>query len=405
MRRLFNILGCVAAFAGIIAGMTACDPYGIRHRNGGYDPDPDPWRGGGERGGGNSSLVTLEYGYADFWGQWYTDNTDNFLLVLYAGETDSEGYFNNSGVILTLDLLLPKKGSLDIASATYKCSDEGDYYTFIPTYKSSENDYEGSALYIQKSKNSFGYYAITGGTVSISRKVTGIYDITADIVVEGNLEYHFTFKGMIDIEDKTQSGGDVDPVDPGTKPSFPGILEPWKARAQYNGKCVDNNKVDEYTLYLSAGTYASNGIDFVTEGTEIAIEVLTNPSDGRTIPAGTYTCTSTDPQPFRFYDGYEHDGQLEPSFFYRQYSTKEGDFSLESITSGTLEVGRTGDEYAISFTFGCASGSYKVTYDGGIDFYTATKSVSAAKSAARASANGRTMASVKRNVPLNRVTR
>lgn len=405
MKRLFDIISCLAAFAGIMVGMSACVPDGFHHRHGGYDPDIDPWRGGGN-GGNTTNTMNLEYGYADFYGQYYTDYTDNFLLYLYAGETDADGYFKNSAVMLTLDLLISKTGSLNIASGTYRCSDEGNTSTFIPTYKSKDNDYEGSVLYLQKNKNNYGYYAITDGLVTISRKVTGVYEITADIVTEGNVEYHFTFKGMLDIEDKTQ--GDVDPVDPenpGDRPLFPGTDEPWKARAQYHGKCVDNDKVDEYTLYLSAGTYAANGVDFVTEGTEIAIEVLTSPSETMSIPAGNYTITSNDPQPFRFYDGWEHDGMLEPSFFYRQYSTKDGDSSLESITSGLLEVNGSGENYSIAFTFGCASGTYKVRYEGGIQFSRDTKSSVSAKCAARASSNGRAMPAMKREVALDRVTR
>lgn len=405
MKRLLNILGSMAAFAGIMVGMSACIPDGIHHRGGGYEPDPVPVRPGGDAPG-ISNDIELEYGYADYYGQYYTDKSDNFLLYMCAGETDSEGYFKKSGVILTLDLLLPMRGSREIAAATYMCSDNGDYYSFIPTYKSKDSDFDGSSLYIQTGKNTNATYAVTGGTVQIQRKVTGVYEIKADIVTEGGVEYHFTFKGMIDIEDKTQGGGEVEPDDPenpGAKPVFPGANEPWAARAQYNGRCFDNENVDEYTLYLSAGKYASNGVDFVTEGTEIAIEVLTNPSDGRSIPAGTYTCTSTDPQPFRFYDGYEHDGLLDPSFFYRQFSTKEGDYSLESITSGTLEVGKSGEDYSVAFAFGCSSGSYMIRYEGGINFYDAPKSSSAAKSAARASTNGRTKAGVSREVSLNKI--
>lgn len=408
----------MAAFAGIVAAMSSCDPE--YHRRGrGYEPDDGPGRHIDEPDTpSKKDVIEFENGYGEFYGTWYTDDTDNYLVYLYEGETDEDGYFTKSATMLTLDLLVPRKGFGTLPSNGYSCNDNGAVYTFIPSYDDKDEDgnkfINGSVLYVQQRADRYAYYSITGGYLSISYKVTGQYEISGELTTE-NGPYKFHFKGAIDLEDKTQ-GGDVDPeepVEPADRPSFPGPEgAAWKARAQYNGTCVDNADVDEFTLYLSKGDYAANGLDFVTSGTEIAIEVLTGRSDGKSIPEGTYSCISKDPQPFRFYDGYvDENGEMYPSFFYRQYSTKEGDYSLEKIISGTLVVQRSGTDYGLSFAFSCPStgyvpNGYKVNYSGPVPFTKAPGLASAsAKMSSRAMAKGRAVPSVHRENVRNRVTR
>lgn len=417
MKRIINIFSCVAAFAGMAAGLSSCYPE--YHQRGQWlEPDDGPGREV-TNPDKSSHDIELYYGYGDFYGTWYTDETDNYLVYLYEGETDEDGYFTNSATMLTLDILVPRKGFGKLPSATYLCNDNGANYTFIPSYNDKDEEgnlfLNGSTLYVQKTPDKYAYYSITGGSLNISYKVTGQYEISADIETE-NGQYKFHFKGAIDLEDKTQGGGEVDPVDPvdpADRPAFPAPEgAEWKARAQYNGACVDNADVDEFTLYLSKGDYAANGLDFVSSGSEIAIEVLTGKSDGKSIPSGTYSCTSDDPQPFRFYDGFvDENGEMYPSFFFRQYSTKEGDYSLEKITSGTLTVQRSGNDYALSFAFNCSSdgyhpNGYKVNYNGLVPFSKAPGlSSSASAKSVRAMAKGRAVPSVHRESARNKVTR
>lgn len=403
MKRLFNIIGCVAAFAGILAGMSACVPDGIHHRKGNYDPDIDPWRGGGK----NSDVINLEYGYADFYGQWYTDNTDNYLLYLYAGDTDSEGYFKNSGVILTLDLLLPKKGDLTIASGVYKCSDEGNTYTFIPTYKSKDNDYEGSVLYIQKNKNSYGYSAIQGGAVSITRKVTGVYEITAEITTQDGKKYSLKFSGMIDIEDKThgQEGGDEDviPKDVEMNNITRVVAEDW-------GMIWDGIPCTSYRDYI----LFFYDEDYINSNEYTCIEILTEEKYQLELPAATFNKVVAIGSPDEFVPGaiiagYSDEDDLAWGTWYCKGGT-----AWYAATKGSLDIKASENGYKLTFDFvdedETYGGTFKGSYEGKVDFTLAeTKSVDTARRpvgiANRQISRVKVLDKVKREVSLGRVAR
>lgn len=413
MKRLFYIVGCLAAFAGILAGVTSCDTS-YRHRGGPFEPDDGPGRGPGDKPDPVTNTIHFEYGYGDYYGQWYSNDTDNYYVTLVSGQTNSEGKFTSSGAILFLDLIQRRIGGMQIESKTYTCSDNGNYYTFIPTYTLNNKDLEGSVLYLQTSTDSYGYYWVTDGSVDISRKITGVYEISGWIKILDSkdkvVKYEFDYRSGLEIVDKTDPGdepGDNPGDNPGDKPNFPyPDGSKWTARAQYNGSCADNKSIDEYTLFLSCGDYASNGVDFVSSGSEIAIEVLTTKGNGKSIPAGTYTITSNEPMAFRFYDGYENEGVLYPSYLYRQYSAAQGNFSLESITSGNLVIGGGDDKYSVDFYFGTASGSFAIKYEGKIDFYDSPDLTKAGdKIAYRTGTAGRKVVKASRNIVHDRVVR
>ena len=411
MRKLFNIISRMAVIAGIMAGLAACYPD-VHHRGGPANPDDGPGRGPGEEE--KTNVLNLKYGYGDCYGQYYTNDTDNYLVYLCAGETDEEGYFKNDGIILTLDILSSKKGNLTLDNGYYLCSDEGGVRTFVPTYSSKESEYEGSVLYIQKNKNSFGYYAITDGKLNITRKVTGAYTITGNITAGGKT-YEVKYNSLLDLQnglpDEPDGPDEPDnPVNPGQN-DFPAPDgSKWAAKALYQGPCAENKSIDEYTLYLSLGEYAANGVDFKDCGTEIAIEVLTPKGDGHTIyPNQNYTCVHSNPKAYQFYDGFEENGEIYPSYFYRQYSNKEGDYKLEPITDGVLEVGQNMDKtdyYYITFTYKTASNTYKIRYEGDVKFETQSQTQATGMNfSARRSASGRSKAAVKREVSRNRIAR
>ena len=399
MKRLFNISRCLAAIIAIMACAASCDTS-YRHRGGPFSPDDGPNRPGT---GGDEDITTvlnLEYGYGDFYGQHYQTNpqSDNYLISLFTGETDEEGYFMKDGVILTLDLVSYKRGALALDEGQYRCSKENGVMLFVPTYKSNDSDVDGSVLYIQRSKNDWAYYKITDGLINITHFLTGAYEIKGTIIAGGK-EYEVNFEGMIDILDCTEDnpggdepGGDEPGGDePGEKPNFPAPEgSEWVAKAVYLGRCADNNNVDEYTLYLSLGEYAANGFDFKSSGTEIAIELLTTIGDGMSIPICKYTCTHDEAEAGRFYDGFESEGTMYPSYFFRQWSTNDGDYSLEAITNGTLEVNPgTNGGYSFAFTYTTASNTYKIRYDGAVKFEKAASQTKAEGLSARGNATGR----------------
>lgn len=403
MKRLLNISRCIAAIIAIMACAASCDTS-YRHRGGPFSPEDGPNRPGTGGDEDVTTILNLEYGYGDFYGQHYKTKpeSDNYLISLCAGETDEEGYFKKDGVILTLDLVSYRHGALALEEGTYWCSKEKGVMLFVPTYKSDDSDVDGSVLYIQRSKNDWAYHKITDGMIKITSFITGAYEIKGTIIAGGK-EYEVNFEGVIDIVDHTKDnpGGDEpgdNPGDePGEKPNFPAPEgSEWAAKAVYLGRCADNNNIDEYTLYLSLGEYAENGFDFKSSGTEIAIELLTTIGDGRSIPmpeadkVDVYTCTHDEAEAYRFYDGYESEGTMYPSYFYRQWSTKDGEYSLEAITNGTFKVSRgTNGGYKFDFIYTTASNTYKVSYDGAVKFEKAASQTKAEGLSARGNATGR----------------
>jgi len=359
MKRILHYFCLAAAFAGIMTGAGSCDTSN-RHHRGGIDPEypEDPTRPG-EGGSGENRDITLKVGYGEYWGQWYDNNSDSFLIYLYEGATDSEGNFTGSAHMLTLDILLPKKGDLKLRDGVYTCTDKkGVTQIFIPAYDSIDengNQYlDGSTLYIQRDRSNGKIYGITDGSLTISSLVTGRYEIEAKVMTEAG-EYTFHFKGAINIEDKTTQGGDT---------TFPGSdTYQLKAKALYNGEVYDGS--DDYTLYLYYGEYLDNG-DFKTVGSETVFEFLTKKSGEMKIVPGTYTCTADDFTPGHVLEGLEQDGTVFPSYLYRQYDN-QGDYSLELITDATLDISGSASNARITVTFKTASGSFKCNFEGPVE--------------------------------------
>jgi len=360
MKRILHYFCLMAAFAGILTGAGSCVDTTRHHRGDNYDPEQpeDPTRPG--EGSGQSRDITLQVGYGEYYGQWYNDKSDSYLIYLYEGATDSEGYFTGSAHMLTLDVLLPKTGELSLREGVYNCTDAaGSTQIFIPAYESIDENGEkyldGSTLYIQRDTKHYATYGITDGQLVVKKLVTGRYEIEARIVADG-AEYTFHFKGAINIEDKTsQQGGDN---------GFPGSdTYQLKAKALYNGEVYDGS--DDYTLYLYYGEYLDNG-DFKTVGTETVFEFLTKKTGEMKIVPGTYTCTGSDFTPGHVLEGLEEEGTVYPSYVYRQYDNN-GNYSLELVTDATLEISGSASDSRIKAYFKTKSGSYAISFEGPVE--------------------------------------
>ncbi len=123
-----------------------------------------------------------------------------------------------------------------------------------------------------------------------------------------------------------------------------------------------NEKTLNYTLKLSSGRYSANG-DFVGEGVELVLDLLGKPSENMFITAGTYVISHDKYLPLMFLDGYEEDGQIYPSYFYIKY--KNGNYTLETINSGTVTINYKGSEMIVDArVYTRDRRLYKFTYQG-----------------------------------------
>ena len=359
MKQILKSLCCMAAFAAMLAGFGSCDTSSRQHRGGGIEPET-PVRPG--EGSDNPYIVELLDGWGEFYGDHYENNTDNYLVYLYEGETDSDGYFTKSAHMLTLDFILPQSNTLGLKEGVYNCSDRGGTFSFVPAFNSKDENgnpfLDGSTLYIQTDANHHIKYGITDGKIEIQKLIGNRYDMSITVSANGT-EYNFHYKGAIDITDMTQ--GDNPQIDTG----FPGSdTYQIKAKALYNGEVYDGS--DDYSLYLYYGDYLDNG-DFKTKGTEMVFELLTKIDGGKGIAAGRYTCTSNDLTAFHFLDGLEEDGTIYPSYIYRQYDNTGSNWSIELVKDGNIEISRSGSQYSIKAYFTTPSGSFTCQYEGPLE--------------------------------------
>ena len=355
MKQILKSLCCMAAFAAMLAGFGSCDTSTRQHRGGGIEPEVPVRPGESTDDPYNVELID---GWGEFYGDHYENNTDNYLIYLYEGETDNDGYFTKSAHMLRLDIILPQSNSIALKEGVYNCSDRGSTFSFVPAYMAKDEDgnpfMDGSTLYIQTDSKHYNTFAITDGRMVVEKLIGNRYDITLTVSSNGS-EYTFHYKGAIDIQDMTSGSSEIDP-------SFPGEDQyQLKAKALYFGDVQEGS--DEYSLYLYYGEYLDNG-DFKTVGTEMVFDLFTKIDGGKSIAAGKYTCSSSDVTPFHFLDGLEEDGTVYPSYVYRQYDNSGNNWSTELVTDGNMEISRSGSDYRIKVYFTTPSGSYSCEYEG-----------------------------------------
>jgi len=322
--------------------------------------------GSGNNGENDNKQNTIKLTNANacYYGNYYNESTENIMIDLSEGTIGSDGYFTGKATVLSIDLLQAKGNGATLAEGTYNCNSTYKSGTFVPGYTSGEGDEafdNGTTLYIQKSDTDYNSYFVTAGSVTIQKKSNGVYSISATVKAN-NTEYKLSYEGAITITDK--SGGEV--IEDDDEANFPGSANyDMKATALYNGSLYKG--YDDYTLLIYCGEYGSDG-NFVSKGYEIAFDLITTQGDGKSIPVGTYKCTSSDFTAFHFLDGLEEDNNIYPSYFYKQFSKKSGDSSIELITDGSGTISYENGKYGAKFYFKTSKNGYLIYYSGVIDF-------------------------------------
>lgn len=365
MKRFRNILCCTAAIVFSVLGIVSCDV--TPHRGGGgHEPD-DPHRPG--EGEGPTELL---YGYGDFYGQYYNDKTDNFLVYLYKGETDKNGNFMSSATFLTLDFILPRKGELKLQEGDYTCSDKGEAFTFIPGWVNKDNGQsflDGSKIYIQQSPAKYDEYAITSGKISIFPLITGQYEIKGTVVADGH-EFNIYFKGGIDLEDKSgsQGGGEGGGEEGGDVPKNVEMKNITRVVAEDWGMIWDGipcTSYRDYILYLYDKDYS-------TTSEYTCVEILTEERFKRALPDATYDKVVAIGSPNDFVPGAIIAGYSDEDDFAWGTWYCKGGIAWYAATKGSLEMKATEKGYKLVFDFvdedPSYGGTFKGSYEGKVEF-------------------------------------
>lgn len=364
MKRFGNILCCLAAIASGIISFASCDV--TPHRGGGgYEPEKP------NRPGEGDGTVELYYGYGDFYGPYYNDKTDNYLIYLYEGETDSQGNFTRAATFLTLDFILPRKGDLKLQEGEYICSDRGEAFTFIPGWINRENGQsflDGSKIYIQQSPSKYAEYAISSGKISIYPLITGQYEIKCNVAANGH-EYSFYFKGTIDIEDHSQSQGGGD--EGGNEGDIPKNVEMNSINrvvAEDWGMVWDGIPCTSYRDYI---LYFYDK-DYSTTSEYTCIEILTEEKYQRALPDATFNKVVAVGSPDEFVPGAIIAGYSDDDDFAWGTWYCKGGIAWYAASKGSLEMKATEKGYSLVFDFvdedETYGGTFKGSYEGKVEF-------------------------------------
>jgi hypothetical protein len=359
MKRILHYFCLAAAFAGLLTGAGSCISSTGHHR-GGYEPEvpEDPTRPG--EGDVPSRDITLKVGYGDFYGQFYNNNSDNFLVYLYEGNTDAEGYFTGSAHMLTLDILLPKKGDLELKDGVYTCSDAaGPTFIFIPSYESKDEDgnpfLDGSTLYIQRDPKNYQTLAITDGSLIVRRLVTGQYTVEATIVA-GGAEYTFHFKGEIPITDARPSELPKDIVmDNITRVEARDFGQVWDG--------IESTDYRDWVLYF----YDK---DAATTNEYTCVEILTQDKYKGELPEMKFTKVVQVGSPKDFVPGVIIGGFTDDDGYAWGTWYCKDTYAHYAATKGSLDIKREGSNYSFTFDFEDEEydGTFKGSYTGKVDF-------------------------------------
>ena len=325
-------LKIAAVFVAVAALCSACDPWGDKEKK-------------------NSSDLSLWGAVALCWGTRYNSSTTNMILYLYEGQYGSDGDFVGQGTEIALDLVCPPEAlGNEISAGKYSFSADEIYaFNFLEGYTEDGYVYP-SFIYTKESDGTTSLNIITGGTLTVKKESNSRYKISGTLKTDFNT-FDIEYSGEIPITDMCQSGDNGQGSGSGSGDNG-GYIEieqedALHAVCTYYGKYWSDD-TDDYVLTLYRGTYAEGTNYFVDEGDELQLELLCPVSDKIAIPAGSYTSTFDEFEPFRLLEGYtDEDGTMQPSFLFRQYDANRN-YSLWPVVEGTLYVSLDGDNYSLS---------------------------------------------------------
>jgi len=176
MKKLIYFL-LATAFA-----FTSCNEERISPR----DPEPAP---------------NTDYAMAFYYGDYYGNGLDNYILELVDGELDEYGTLIGSGMFLALDLNTLISNDMAISTGDYLpllVPSESKSFTFV-TGADQGDIIVGSYVYEKTFRGYVNLYIVTGGVVTVERS-RNTYYITAEVIAGGR-EMTFVYEGAISFID------------------------------------------------------------------------------------------------------------------------------------------------------------------------------------------------------------
>lgn len=310
-----------------------------------------------------------------YFGDQYAIGSDNAWLILTTGDvTEADYSFSGEGVAVLFDLNMPKTGSPVISEGEYAAlleEPEGSQdFTFLPGTDMGGYGIIGSFIY--KSEDGAAapsYLMIEDGNIEIAQSGSE-YEITASVTAGGE-QYAFRYTGAVTLKDPSDGGSGGE--DEYEQIEMTGLTQ---GEADFYGQAYGDTGTDynNWTVYL-----ASDEFDFQTfsgGGMMLQLEINTAGDATTEITPGIYTIFETiDPSSFVAFSAV-------PGFIQNQSAF--GTWYIDDMspiygaTSGTVEIGKSGDTYTLDFEFRDDEykGIFRGSYSGKLSYYDGTAAYS-----------------------------
>jgi hypothetical protein len=290
---------------------------------------------------------------ARYFGNKYSNDTDDYVLYLYLGEYDEDGNFVDVGTEAAFDMLCPVTDGMKISAGTYTCtSNDVSPFHFLDGVIEGDDVYP-SFFYRQYSTERSGIDLITDGTVKVSGSGDN-YSIEANFTA-GNKTYKWNYTGAIEFIDETSGSSSDVPKDVKMEKFSRATVE--NLGAIWTDANSQTIPVDDWVVTLYGENY-TNDNEYVT------IELLSD-KDAKSLPTGKFDefVNVSNASASAFKSGRIIAGYAEDSTPYGTWYCNGGTAYYAAL-QGTLNIEEKEGTYTLDFAFTDTDETYGGSFSG-----------------------------------------
>lgn len=308
---------------------------------------------------------------ATYFGDYYENSFQDYILLFQLGEIGEDGYFKTSGVELSLEVLTATGGATLFPAGIYEITDDKfNSAGIVPSIeKKDENNvvtYGDTYLYTQQDADNYWLEPLESAHLEVEMNGAQ-YTIKVTVKVAGE-EYSYLYKGALPIEDKSDS------ANPGPGEDGPDGDYDFKADQAYAFNLGHSWTMDtddwEMEFYNSKNSDEWMSIEFIAASA----------SNIEEIPTGTFSIPANfDDDDFEVVAG----NLLPPYSWQEEYCGTFygfGEYVWYVADSGSLKISKSGNNYTFELSFkdngdedlGYAPARVTMTYTGTVEVDTSS---------------------------------
>ncbi len=367
MKRILTLILGLAALTGTATlAFTSCveDPFltpnqGTIH-NSRHDPGDNtkPDQGKDDKQDQTEANFPGSDKYSDkvkarYFGNKYSNDTDDYVLYFYLGEYDADGNFVDVGTEAAFDMLCPVTDGMKLSAGTYSCtSDDVSPYHFLDGVEEDDSVYP-SFFYRQYSSERSGIDLITDGTVKVSGSGDN-YSLEATFKA-GTNTYKWRYTGPIEFIDETSGSGDDVPKD---------VKIEKFSRASVENLGAIWTDASEQTIPADDWVVTLYGENYDTDNEYVTIELLSE-KGAKSLPTGKFDefINVSNASASVFKSGRIIAGYAEDNTPYGTWYCKGGNAYYAAL-QGALNIEEKDGVYTVDFAFTDTDETYGGSFSG-----------------------------------------